>query len=280
MNLTDWKFWIVAAVVVILIIFVLSCFSSWRYGSKPRYDSDSECEDEPKRKSKKRPKKNRRKPRVDPEDILEGLKVSMKPSDPRIFKTPKPIPVSELGHHQDSLLSSRDAIPSLEVVSTAPPPPPMKEIDLTPSIPSFLTTSRPNNNDGGRPQSKGEAAARAAMEKVYGVPFNKDKPAWLVNPKTGRRLELDGVNHDLRMAFEYHGEQHYVFKSYFYSSYDEFVAQVERDNIKVNLCDANGYYLITIPYNIPQESMVDYIRYNDPSAVALRRAREAEIYGH
>lgn len=274
-DLRSWKLWITLAIVIIIVIFILSLVSTWRNGNRHSYqeiyDMDSICYKRPK---KIRKKKYRR--YVDPDESIEYAKSSTRSSDPRIFRTPAPMKVSE--HAREDFLSSRDAIPSLEIV-TASIPQPMKEIDLTPPIPPFLTIPRANNDDGGKTQSKGEGDARAAMEKVYGVPFNKERPAWLINPKTGRRLELDGVNHDLKMAFEYHGEQHYIFKPYFYSTYEKFVEQVERDNVKVDICDANGYYLITIPHNITKEQMVDYIRYHDPSAVALRNARQAEIYG-
>lgn len=274
-DLRSWKLWITIAIVIIIVIFILSLISTWkngnRHNSQEFYDTESICY--------KRPKKNRKKKYrrySNPDESIDYVKTSTRLPDPRIFKTPAPMKVSK--YAKDDYLSSRDAIPSLEIVTSSVPQP-MKELDLTPPVPSFLTIPRANNDDGVKSQSKGEGDARAAMEKVYGVPFNKERPAWLVNPKTGRRLELDGVNHDLKMAFEYHGEQHYIFKPYFYATYEEFAKQVERDNVKVDLCDANGYYLITIPYNITKEQMVDYIRYNDPSAVALRNARQAEIYG-
>lgn len=279
-DLRDWKFWVVIAVVVIIIIFVLSCFTTFRK-SKPRYESDedSEFEEERPKKPKRYRRRSRRPPVREEDDSMEYMQVSMRPVETRVFKTPTPLPVSEVQSLQENPLSSRDAMPPLTVVSSTAPPP-MKELDLTPAIPSFLTGPRPNNDDGARPQSKGEAAARIAMEKVYGVPFNKERPAWLINPKTGKRLELDGVNHDLKMAFEFHGEQHYIFKPYFYANYDQFAAAVERDHVKLDICDQHGYYVITIPYNIPHDQMVEYIRYNDPTAMAMRKARQAEIYGH
>lgn len=93
--------------------------------------------------------------------------------------------------------------------------------------------------------SKGEFVCRQTLEYIYGKPFPKAYPDWLINPKTGRKLELDGYNEELGIAFEYHGAQHYQADHYFNRN-GNYADQVNRDITKVDLCDDNGVYLITI----------------------------------
>lgn len=111
-------------------------------------------------------------------------------------------------------------------------------------------------------QSRGEYICRKTLEFIYKKPFEKANPDWLINPRTGHKLELDGYNEELAIAFEYHGGQHYDPNHHFnkkneqtwqknrprYLEGDEtsHEYQVYKDRLKVDLCDQNGVYLITI----------------------------------
>ena len=53
-----------------------------------------------------------------------------------------------------------------------------------------------------------EEICQTYFETLFGVLFPKSRPAWLISPKN-RRMELDGYNQDLRIAFEHHGKHHY-----------------------------------------------------------------------
>ncbi len=98
-----------------------------------------------------------------------------------------------------------------------------------------------------------EENIRSIFEEITGKKFNKIKPLWLKNPKTGKNLELDGFCEELMIAFEYDGVLHYkpihgkkVLK-----------AQKNRDKIKDRLCNKYSVKLIRIPYFI--EDKREYI---------------------
>ena len=56
--------------------------------------------------------------------------------------------------------------------------------------------------------SNGEAITKATLEQIFGVAFPRERPNWL--KMETHPLELDGVNHQLKLAFEYNGRQHYL----------------------------------------------------------------------
>ena len=169
----------------------------------------------------------------------------------------------------DREYSNRDATPSTEIVNREKLP----VYDLTPQIPYGMCTI----NTHPKRESKGEAISRDVLESIYGVPFPRVRPNWLVNPETGRNMELDGYNDDLKIAFEYNGIQHYKSDHHFNKSYEHFLAQVRRDNLKVDICDSLGVYLITIPYNVPNDQIHAYIKYYLPEAVTARNARMSHM---
>lgn len=89
--------------------------------------------------------------------------------------------------------------------------------------------------------SVGELSIRFYLEKVFLDKFPKSNPSWLINPRTGRRLQLDGYCSKLKIAFEYQGEQHFNPKHYRYDENIKF-----RDRMKRKLCIENGVRLIVI----------------------------------
>lgn len=105
-----------------------------------------------------------------------------------------------------------------------------------------------------------EEKCRDILESLTGHPFPTDRPWWLTNPKTGRRLELDGYNENLRMAFEYNGKQHYVFPNSYHKTEEEFKRQVERDRFKEEQCRKRGVNLLVIPYDLEEDSLYDFIK--------------------
>lgn len=107
--------------------------------------------------------------------------------------------------------------------------------------------------------SKGERMCKETMEKFYGAKFENVRPSWLKNPETGRALELDCYNEDLKIAVEYNGEQHYKWPNFTNQSKEEFINQTRRDMLKAELCEKNGIYLIVVPYNVPHEKISSYI---------------------
>lgn len=100
---------------------------------------------------------------------------------------------------------------------------------------------------------KNENTCKYIFEQLFDCKFDKCRPDWLINPKTNRKLELDGYNEDLRIAFEYDGEFHYKkSKSKGYTS-KKVLDQQYRDKVKDKLCKENYIILIRIPYTIKKE---------------------------
>lgn len=108
--------------------------------------------------------------------------------------------------------------------------------------------------------SMGEKLTRRALEQIYGKKFPKVRPAWLTNPSTGCRLELDGYCEELKMAFEYHGIQHREWPNGFFKTKQEFYNQVARDQYKTEKCEQQGIYLIIIDYTIPHSEIFEAVK--------------------
>lgn len=91
--------------------------------------------------------------------------------------------------------------------------------------------------------SKGEKITRLFIEAYYLNNFPKKRPKWLINPKTNRKLELDGFCEELNKAFEYNGVQHYEEHPLFETKIEY---QKEKDLIKVAKCKEKNVKLIIV----------------------------------
>jgi hypothetical protein len=98
------------------------------------------------------------------------------------------------------------------------------------------------------------------MKKIYGVKFKSTWPDWLINPETGKKMELDCYNEKVKIAVEYNGEQHYIWPNYTNQTKEQFINQIRRDKLKMELCVKNGVYLINVPYTISYNNIENYIR--------------------
>jgi len=125
--------------------------------------------------------------------------------------------------------------------------------------------------------SKGERTCCQTMERIYGVPFSSKWPEWLRNPETGRTLELDCYNDELKLAIEYNGEQHYKWPNFTNQTYEQFINQIRRDSLKVDLCDRQGVYLISVPYNVPHDKIPAYIMSYLPETIRKRLQEEKTL---
>ena len=94
-----------------------------------------------------------------------------------------------------------------------------------------------------------EEICRYIFTYLFNIEFKKSRPKWL------NRLELDGYNQYLGIAFEYDGEGHYqsIRKS-------NLQKQQERDKLKNQLCNNNNIILIRIPYYINKINYQNYIQ--------------------
>lgn len=296
-SLYNWKFWVVAAIIVIFLIWLF--FGTWGW----RNQNVNNVKDKSKkirRTDKKYPPKcgcqDAERGQAGYEEYDDGetekyqsgqvkyevprngydfiyqnhthFPPAQQPlpvhvAEPRHFKAPEPRP----GPHH-GLTSSREAIaPYHSSYVGAPYVPPLPPHILNPPVDSH------KSND-----SKGERECRAAAKRVYGVDFVKMKFDWLRNPETGRQLELDLYNDELKLGIEYQGKFHYEYNPHFHKGNPEnFEKAKKRDEVKIDLCDQHGVYVITVPYNCPDNKIEDYIRYWDPTAYALRLSRKAML---
>ncbi|AOC55174.1 hypothetical protein LCDVSa090R [Lymphocystis disease virus 3] len=110
--------------------------------------------------------------------------------------------------------------------------------------------------------SKGEMICKQTVEKLTGKSFVKTRPKFLLNKVTGRNLELDCYNAELKLAVEYNGEQHYKYKPFFHKTIGEFRELKYRDLLKQIMCKEADITLITVPYTI--KDIEGYLRDNVP----------------
>lgn len=113
---------------------------------------------------------------------------------------------------------------------------------------------------------KHESRCRQILEDIYGRKFESIRPDFLKNPKTGRNLELDCYNADLRLALEYDGIQHSKYNKFFHrKGPQQFVDQAKRDLFKDKTVKKMGIDLVRVPH---------YIRYDDLERFIRTRLKE------
>jgi DNA-binding transcriptional MerR regulator len=112
-----------------------------------------------------------------------------------------------------------------------------------------------------------ELECKRVLEKMFHPSkFEKVRLSTFKNPETGRSLELDLYNADLRLALEYNGAQHYVADHYFNrQARGGFDAQQVRDIFKTEYCRINRITLIEVP-NMPLGEIEEFIK---KSCIAL-----------
>jgi len=103
--------------------------------------------------------------------------------------------------------------------------------------------------------NKTELKCRTIFENLLGKTFPNLRHEFIRNPKTGRKLELDGYCDELKLAFEYDGE--YNYKPIV--SEEKLEEQLYREQIKTKVCIDNGIVLIRIPY-WKKNSLEEYIK--------------------
>lgn len=107
--------------------------------------------------------------------------------------------------------------------------------------------------------NKTENMCRKIIENIYNKPFPSVRPDFLKSPMTGKNLELDCYNEELKIALEYNGKQHYSYTPHFHKHKKNFYSQVHRDDWKRKKCRELGIRLIEIPYWIEKIDLKDYI---------------------
>lgn len=107
-----------------------------------------------------------------------------------------------------------------------------------------------------------EKICRAIFELAFNKEFKKVRN--IPNPYNKHSLELDGYNDELKLAFEYNGEQHYKkvdFNGHIMTN-QKLKDTQNRDQIKVNYCKLNNIILIVIPYtaNTSINTLYEFIK--------------------
>jgi hypothetical protein len=110
-----------------------------------------------------------------------------------------------------------------------------------------------------KPRKSSEDRCREVLEEIFGKRFPTVRPSFLKNPHTGKNLELDCYNDELKLAVEYNGEQHYKYTSKFHRSTEDFKYQLWKDELKAKLCLIEGVELIVVPYTVKYSDIPDYI---------------------
>ncbi|WP_175849386.1 hypothetical protein [Burkholderia cepacia] len=111
-----------------------------------------------------------------------------------------------------------------------------------------------------------EDKIRKVFEIVFDAKFPSVKEKWNINHSTNKRLELDGYNSELKLAFEHNGHHHYMDSNnfhFFNKEKSDISIQIERDGIKKNNCENNNVLLVEIPWNkyfFNSEKYVNYKR--------------------
>ncbi|MBA7708449.1 hypothetical protein ES703_117348 [subsurface metagenome] len=124
-----------------------------------------------------------------------------------------------------------------------------------------------------------EEICRKFFEALFFAKFPKAKKGfffWLVNDD-GNYIELDGHNKLLKIAFEYHGPQHYEEVDYFYrGDHKKFRKRLRDDQKRRELCEQYDYKLIEIGYEW-RKGKLRKINFNQMEIYIRKICREKEI---
>jgi len=127
-------------------------------------------------------------------------------------------------------------------------------------IPEMLTNPDTYFKKRKYPQkSKGEIECRKILERIFDKPFPTIRPDFLMNDITGKPLEIDCCNMELKIGVEYNGRQHYQYTPGMHKNYESFRLQQYRDNMKIEKCKENDFILIIVPYTIDIENIENYL---------------------
>jgi hypothetical protein len=104
---------------------------------------------------------------------------------------------------------------------------------------------------------KTELKCKELLEQKLNIKFKKTR--FYYNIKNLHKfIEFDGYNEENRIAFEYHGIQHYQFSKHWHDTKNNFEVIKRRDNLKEQYAAENNIQLIIIPYTKEKE-LVSYI---------------------
>ncbi len=103
-----------------------------------------------------------------------------------------------------------------------------------------------------------ECICIAIMNHLFGKPFVKVRPDWL-KTDSGKNLELDGYNEELKVAIEVQGQQHYEMITFFFKTLADFKKRQRSDQFKREKCKEKDIFLIEVPYTVKRKDIYDHI---------------------
>ena len=111
--------------------------------------------------------------------------------------------------------------------------------------------------------SREEKVRRICEQIFYPLKFPSVRPEWLINHKTGKRMEIDLYNHNLNLAIECQGEQHYKYVKHF-QTYKEWLAMKDRDILKASILRKRKIRLLYVPSikKLPDELLESFLMKN------------------
>lgn len=106
---------------------------------------------------------------------------------------------------------------------------------------------------------KTEYKCKQLLEQKLGIAFKKTRIYYDATNKH-KFYEFDGYNKDHRIAFEYHGKQHYIFPNHWHKTEKIYLEAKQRDLEKEQYCLNNNIKLLIIPYTT-EKVLEHYITY-------------------
>ena len=108
--------------------------------------------------------------------------------------------------------------------------------------------------------SREEKVRRICEQIFFPLKFPTIRPEWLINHKTGKRMEIDLYNSFLNLAIEVQGEQHSRHISHF-QTYEQWVAMKERDILKAAILRQKKIRLVYVPSikKLPDELLEEFL---------------------
>lgn len=103
-----------------------------------------------------------------------------------------------------------------------------------------------------------EEFVRTTLEQMTNKKFPKTRPNWLKNDR-GNQMEFDGFCKELKVAFEYHGIQHFKLKSHFITEQEVLDQRIKDDKTKEKVAEKYGVKLLVLDYKMKPESFVSNI---------------------
>ena len=103
-----------------------------------------------------------------------------------------------------------------------------------------------------------ECYFRDCLENLFRAKFEKNRPEWLIS-RFGTKLELDGYNEALGVAFEYQGIQHFELAEWHSDTPEKLKRRQQNDIDKAAITRGRGIILLTPSYKLKQKDFVGYI---------------------